>query len=179
MSSRRLTLVSALSALDNALAGGDGNFSPPLGVLTLASILRDSFEVSLVDLDHLWWHSDSGRERFQERAHRAIIASRPDFLGFSTISGSYPATIRLAEASSRDLPNVPIIFGGPQASVVDTATLKAFPFLPYIVRGEADESLPCYWTLSYAAIILHFSPGSRPDPETASCVTRMRRQFWI
>jgi radical SAM superfamily enzyme YgiQ (UPF0313 family) len=139
----RLTLVSALSALDDALAGGSGNLAPPLGVLTLAAILRSRFDVSLIDLDFLWWQTKTeGGEDFLDRADNAIQTSRPDFLGFSTISGSYPATIRLAERSKHNLPGVPIIFGGPQASVVDTATLAAFPFVDYIVRGEADESLP-------------------------------------
>jgi radical SAM superfamily enzyme YgiQ (UPF0313 family) len=139
---RRLTLVSALSALDSALAGGNGNLAPPLGVLTLAAILRPHFDIRLLDLDYLWWKCDSGRDAFQERARAAIVETEPDFLGFSTISGSYPATIRLAEACSHELPNTPIIFGGPQASVVDSATLRAFSFISFIVRGEADETFP-------------------------------------
>jgi hypothetical protein len=34
------------------------------------------------------------------------------------------------------------VLGGPQASVVDIATLQAFPFIDLILRGEADASFP-------------------------------------
>ena len=35
-----------------------------------------------------------------------------------------------------------MIIGGPQASVVDVATLRAFPCVDIVVRGEADETFP-------------------------------------
>src|SRR5262249_22136673 len=39
-------------------------------------------------------------------------------------------------------PDVPIILGGPQASVVDETTMESFPFIDFVLRGEADETLP-------------------------------------
>ena len=170
----RLTLVSALSALDDALAGGSGQFAPPIGILTLASILKSHFDVTLIDVDSLWWASKSsaGGNGFQDRAQRAIVASQPDFLGFSTISGSYPATIRLAEYCSRTLSKVPIIFGGPQASVVDAATLTAFPFVDYILRGEADESFPQL----LQALTKGHHPGFLPGLSYRSGKTVVRNQ---
>jgi len=35
-----------------------------------------------------------------------------------------------------------VIIGGPQASVVDVATLRAFPCVDVVVRGEADDTFP-------------------------------------
>ena len=65
-----------------------------------------------------------------------------DVWGFSTICSSYPLTIRIARDVKRSHPGSLVMLGGPQASVVDVASLEAFPFVDFIVRGEADETLP-------------------------------------
>ena len=46
----------------------------------------------------------------------------------------------------RARPDVPIMFGGPQASVVDVPTMEAYPFVDFVVRGEAEQSLPALIT---------------------------------
>jgi radical SAM superfamily enzyme YgiQ (UPF0313 family) len=38
-------------------------------------------------------------------------------------------------------PRIKTILGGPQASVVDEATLKSFQFVDFVLRGEADDTL--------------------------------------
>jgi radical SAM superfamily enzyme YgiQ (UPF0313 family) len=39
-------------------------------------------------------------------------------------------------------PSTTVILGGPQASVVDRQSMLAFPAIDFILRGEAEESLP-------------------------------------
>ena len=65
-----------------------------------------------------------------------------DVLGLGTKCNSYPLTLRIAREVKRLHPNVTIILGGPQASVVDIPTLKAFPFIDFVVRGEAEDTFP-------------------------------------
>ena len=65
-----------------------------------------------------------------------------DIFGFSSICSSYPLTLRLAQEVRQLNPHAKIIIGGPQASVVDVATMAAFPCVDIIVRGEADETFP-------------------------------------
>ena len=121
---------------------------PPLGVLTLAAILREkSFAPAVLDLNRLFYRV-SGRfptaraeDDFCAYAAGRIPAGF-DVIGLSTICSSYPLTIRLAERLKRAHPETFIILGGPQASVVDVPTMQAFPFVDMIVRGEADETLP-------------------------------------
>src|SRR4029079_16623547 len=71
-----------------------------------------------------------------------VPAESFDIFGLSSICSSYPLTLRLAEAIRRRNPRAKIILGGPQASVVDVATLRAFPCIDVIVRGEADDTFP-------------------------------------
>jgi radical SAM superfamily enzyme YgiQ (UPF0313 family) len=65
-----------------------------------------------------------------------------DVFAFSSICSSYPLTLRLAQEIRRTNPYAKIIVGGPQASVVDIATMRAFPCVDVIVRGEADDTFP-------------------------------------
>ena len=151
MPRQRLTLVSSLHAYDTQSPNGIGEATPALGVLTLAALLGKICQVELVDLDSIWRQSQgctkSSTNRFREVALRTIVSSAPDVLGFSSISGSYPKTICLASECHQLLPETQTVFGGPQASVVDVSTMQAFPFVDFIVRGEAEESFPALLTL--------------------------------
>jgi radical SAM superfamily enzyme YgiQ (UPF0313 family) len=120
---------------------------PPLGILTLASILvRRGFEVELLDLDHLLRESstcDNRRSMCEvfERAAGELRLSSADVFGFGTLAGSYPLAVRLAAEIKRAKPAALVVFGGPQATAVDVASLEAFPFIDIIVRGEAELTL--------------------------------------
>ncbi len=91
----------------------------------------------------------------RRRAFRAGF----DVIGFSTICSSYPLTIRIARRVRLAHPDATIVFGGPQASAVDIATLEAFPFVDLIVRGEADESLVQVMRTGVRSPALAFVPG--------------------
>jgi radical SAM superfamily enzyme YgiQ (UPF0313 family) len=58
------------------------------------------------------------------------------------VCSSYPLTLRIAGAVKRVHPESVIVLGGPQASVVDVATMRAYPFIDLVVRGEAEQTLP-------------------------------------
>jgi len=136
-----VTLVSALGVYQAAGVVGSGEYSPPLGILTLAALIRDRYAVEIVDLDRKWLRSKD-KASFHRSAVEVIGAAEPQVLGFSSVSGGYPETIRLIEECSRRLPDATVVMGGPQASVVDVPTLEAFPFIDFILRGEADETFP-------------------------------------
>ncbi|MEK7397968.1 MAG: radical SAM protein, partial [Candidatus Poribacteria bacterium] len=63
-----------------------------------------------------------------------------DVLGFSSICSSYPLTLRIASKYKERQKDVKVVLGGPQASVTDIATMKAFPAIDFIIRGEAENS---------------------------------------
>src|SRR5688572_9040794 len=120
----------------------------PSGILSLAAVLdQQQLEVEIVDLNDLFYEyviaglRQQGVE-FCGYAARRLESVWADVFAFSTICGSYPLTLRLARAVGETHPEASIILGGPQASVVDVASLEAFPFVNVIVRGEAEETLP-------------------------------------
>ena len=120
----------------------------PMGILSLAAVLEQAgIDVELVDLNQLFYQYIAAGDREKGRdfcafACAALQTVSTDIFGFSTICSTYPLTIRLARALRETHPGTRIILGGPQASVVDVATLRTFPFVDVVVRGEAEVTLP-------------------------------------
>lgn len=164
-----ICLISAATATDFAEHANDQQIretseTPPLGVLTLAAILREQgIAPAMVDLNRLYYEYLGIANSPAEDDFAAYAASRIpsgcEVIGFSTICSSYPLTIRIAERIKRSAPNVSIVFGGPQASAVDVATLEAFPFVDLIVRGEADQTLVEVLRTGVRSPALAFVPG--------------------
>jgi len=162
---KSICLVTALTVSDfidpDLTAGANSNTGAQLGVLTLAALLRrENYDPFIVNLDDLFLefvrldttrpsiNRDAGvaplqpSESFYSFVVRHLPAQSFDVVGLSSICGSYPLTLRLAQEIRRTNPQAKIILGGPQASVVDVATLNAFPCVDIIVRGEADDTFP-------------------------------------
>jgi radical SAM superfamily enzyme YgiQ (UPF0313 family) len=148
----RVCLVSSPTAseFDRAVAESDAvrriSEKVPLGILTLAAVLEQrGVAVEVVDLNRLYYRylrTSAGDRTFYAFAAQDIGALSFDVCGFSTICSTYPLTIRIAREVKRLHPEALVVFGGPQTSAVDAATLGAFPFVDLIVRGEADETFP-------------------------------------
>lgn len=119
---------------------------PSLGVLSLAAVLearRDG--VRIVDLDEaylVYLNSVDQVHPFAEVAAACIAAYRAEVYGFSSLCSSYPLTIRIAQAVKAARPESVVLFGGPQATVVDQQTLTAFTFVDMVLRGESEITLP-------------------------------------
>jgi hypothetical protein len=153
----RLSLVTAAIATDFEDAGDAASgevrassVAPQLGILSLAGILEQiGLRPDLVNLDQVYYayldqFGSRGLAGFPEYAAPIIAASGAEIYGFSSICSSYPLTIRIAACVKGLRPDCTILLGGPQASVVDLGTLAAFPFVDFILRGEAERTLPVF-----------------------------------
>lgn len=140
-----ITLEAGGPALTAALDDlGNSIYEPSLGVLTLAAVLRNAHvNATVFDLNgfvrDLYLGNPHDMVDVCPVAAKEIAALDAQILGFGTICNSYPVTVRIARELKRLRPDVKIIFGGPQASVVDVETLETFSFIDAIIRGEADD----------------------------------------
>lgn len=119
----------------------------PVGILSLAAVLEaKGLQPEVVDLNRIYYSWLQGQDcrstDFASFAAEYLAARDFDLFGFSTVCSSYPLTLRIAEAVKQAHPESVIVLGGPQASVVDVATMRAFPAIDLILRGEAEQSLP-------------------------------------
>ena len=119
----------------------------PVGILSLAAVLEaKGLQPEVVDLNRVYysWLQDSNRAEtdFCSYAGTYFAARDFDFFGLSTVCSSYPVTLRIAAEVKRTHPKSVVVLGGPQASVVDVHTMRAFPSIDLVVRGEAEQTLP-------------------------------------
>jgi radical SAM superfamily enzyme YgiQ (UPF0313 family) len=121
---------------------------PQLGILSLAAVLEQRGDrCRIVNLNRAYFDyinaaRTSRSPGFAATAAESIAETGADIYGFGSICSSYPLTIRIAEAVKAARTRSTIVFGGPQASVVDVHSLAAFPFIDLILRGEAELTLP-------------------------------------
>lgn len=120
----------------------------PMGVLSLAAVLEQhGLDPQIVDLNSWYYEyvSDGAKDKIDEGfcsfASDRLRAVDADIFGLSTICSTYPLTLRLAQQLRDAHPHSYILLGGPQASVVDVATLQHFSCIDIIVRGEAEVTL--------------------------------------
>src|SRR6478735_73946 len=121
----------------------------PVGILSLAAVLEaKGLQPEVVDLNRIYydWLQQSNRSNaeadFCTFAGDYLAARDCDLFGFSTVCSSYPLTLRIAAEVKRAHPKSAVVLGGPQASVVDVATMRAYAFIDLVVRGEAEQTLP-------------------------------------
>ena len=142
-----------------------GASDPQLGILSLAATLEARGETpQIVDLNALYFaFADNTRESnangFAEFAASTILQNDAEVYGFGSICSSFPLTVRIAKALKVMHPHTRILLGGPQASVVDVATLEAFDFIDFILRGEAEQTLPALLDALASQHAIHQVPG--------------------
>ena len=109
----------------------------PVGLLTLFSSLReyhftaDIYKPTILLLE----------ENDYLKCAEDILKNDPKIIGFSTWCHSFPSVIVLAEKIKAVNPSIPIVLGGPQASILHKETLERYSFVDYILRNEADNNI--------------------------------------
>ena len=77
-----------------------------------------------------------------EHAAAEILASHPDVVGFATLGCSFLFAHNVSAILKRRRPDLPIMAGGPHATMLHREILTRFRQFDIIVRHEADETLP-------------------------------------
>ncbi len=73
------------------------------------------------------------------RVARELLARRPGAVGFTTLGCSFLLAVNVAAELRRAEPELPILLGGPHATMLHREILERFPQFDVIVRHEADE----------------------------------------
>ncbi|MCX6924971.1 MAG: radical SAM protein [Verrucomicrobia bacterium] len=111
---------------------------PPLGIQTLAPVLRQAgHQVRLFDT----CHPQMKAEHIAETAAH----DRPDVIALSFLSTTtYPAIKQMARKLKAKAPKIPIIVGGPFATLNADRIVKDCPDIDCVGCGEGEELLPDY-----------------------------------
>ena len=106
--------------------------TPPLGVLTLATILKkNNYDVSV---------TDSSLFRNNKDLHDHVLSVQPDVLGLSVISMSYEDADELAEFVKEQIKDCKIVIGGPHATALPTLVAQN-KNIDIVSIGESDVTV--------------------------------------
>ncbi len=98
---------------------------PSLGLMYLASVLRNAgHDLEIVEGDF-------------ETIKR--ISSKPDFVGITCMTSMYHEIIKMRDYFRKR--NIPLIFGGPHATVLPESLLADGDFKDYVVVGEGEKTM--------------------------------------
>lgn len=70
-----------------------------------------------------------------------ILELHPEVVGFTTLGCTMPCVATVAKLIRSRSPEIPIVLGGPHATILASDILKSFEFVDVVVRGEADETV--------------------------------------
>ncbi len=117
--------------------------APPLGLLTLAAILREEdVEVAIVDLNLACFLDRSlAGPAFYERASDRIAATAPDLVGFTSMAIESHVALELARLLKERDPEVKTVMGGPHFSAIAKEVLTFYAWVDFVVTGAGEAAL--------------------------------------
>lgn len=77
-----------------------------------------------------------------ERVANELLADAPDAVGFTTLGCSFLFALNVAACLKRREPELPILLGGPHATMLHQPILERFTQFDLVARHECDEILP-------------------------------------
>ena len=109
---------------------------PPLGLLYIASscLERRSDEIKIIDA----FCENLSEEELIER----VMNERPDVFGMNCSTHKFLDTISTLRSLHEVMPDTKLVLGGIHATFTADRILRDYPFVDYIVKGEAEETFP-------------------------------------
>jgi radical SAM superfamily enzyme YgiQ (UPF0313 family) len=135
--------------VDNLVMPDEGSLDmldvhPHLGLLSLAAAAEaDGHSVEIYDPKRLIkWGRLPYDAALYERAALDLLAARPEAVGFTSLGCSFLFALNVAALLKRREPELPVLLGGPHATMLHRQILERFPQFDIVVRHEADELFP-------------------------------------
>src|SRR3954452_4586632 len=117
---------------------------PHLGLLSLGAVAGAAgHETTIYDPKRL---IRSGAlpydEHLYERVAAALLADGPDSVGFTTLGCSFLFVLGVGRELARTAPDLPLLLGGPHATMLARPILERYDPFDVVVRHEAERTLP-------------------------------------
>lgn len=124
---------------------------PHLGLISLIAVLRNAgYRAELYDPK---LEMNSGKLKTDKHLYKNIasrlLAMNPDVIGFTSLGCNFICTTRIAQYVKEARPDIPIMLGGPHATVLSKEVIERFTQFDVIVRHEAElKIIPVIESLS-------------------------------
>jgi hypothetical protein len=117
--------------------------APPLGLLTLAAVLRDDdVDVTIVDLNlECFVNPSNAGPLFYEWAAKRVASTAPDLVGFTSMAIESHVGLEIARRLKLRDPGVRIVMGGPHFSAIAQEVLAFYPWVDFVVVGSGETAV--------------------------------------
>lgn len=139
----RVTLV------DNLVLPAERNLHlldvhPHLGLLSLAAAASpEGHDVSIYDPKRRVRDGDLPYDQtLYERVAAELLAGSPEAIGFTTLGCSFLFALGVGRELERRQPDLPLLLGGPHATMLAQPILERYSPFDVVVRHEAEETFP-------------------------------------
>jgi len=118
--------------------------NPHLGLVSLAAVAQlHGHTVSIIDPKRLVQSETLAYDRtLYAHLGSLLLGESPDAVGFTTLGCSFILAVKVAAYLKRIEPELPILLGGPHATILHHQILERFQQFDVVVRHEAEETLP-------------------------------------
>jgi radical SAM superfamily enzyme YgiQ (UPF0313 family) len=137
-----------LVLVDNFVMPGDldptlFDVHPHLGLTSLAAAVAPDHAVAIYDPKRaIRFGRHPYDEMFYHRAAADILRLEPEAIGFTTLGCSFIFAVNVAALLKQRAPDLPILLGGPHATMLHRQILQTYDQFDIVVRHEAEETLP-------------------------------------
>jgi radical SAM superfamily enzyme YgiQ (UPF0313 family) len=117
---------------------------PHLGLASLAAVAqRENHSTAIYDPKReVRFGRHPYNEDFYDRAAEDILRLLPETVGFTTLGCSFLFAVNVAAILKRREPDLPILLGGPHATMLAKRILETYGQFDVVVRHEAEQTFP-------------------------------------
>lgn len=109
---------------------------PPLGLLYIASSLRARGREDARVLDAFCRNMDG------DELASHVVRERPDVFGINCSTHTFLAAIEAARKIHEASPETTLVMGGYHSTFAAEKILRDYPFVDYVIKGEAERAFP-------------------------------------
>jgi len=107
---------------------------PSSALLSLGTLLRqEGVEVEILDLLSTRYSLRKVEER--------LARFQPDLIGATSVTMNFPVAAKTLQHCKRLMPEATVFMGGPHVTFTAEETLRSFPEVDIVVRGEGEETM--------------------------------------
>ncbi len=140
LSTKKVLLILPIDyRTDTILPKGLKHYIPPLGILYIASCIRERGpHVKVFDMQV----ELEGKTPSDETVKELLKDENPDFVGIGATIINWDAAVHTMELMHHLFPRAKIFVGGPHITALGTKALEKAPLIDFVINGEGEEVAP-------------------------------------
>jgi radical SAM superfamily enzyme YgiQ (UPF0313 family) len=107
---------------------------PSYALMSMGAVLKEQgMDVEVLDLLST---------RYSQKKIEAHLARyQPDLIGITSVTMNFPAAVRILQTCKTLMPEASAVIGGPHATFMAEETLRSYPEVDIVVRGEGEKTI--------------------------------------